>query len=144
MTKRRVIAFGSFDVLHPGHIHYLRKAAALGDELIVIVARDSNIRLLKKRRPAFKERDRLEMVSSLRFVDRAVLGNSNKTATDFYRIILRYRPAILALGYDQQVHVKGLRSWLAENRIHPKVVRIRTSLRPERYKSSRIRRRLRL
>jgi FAD synthetase len=142
MAKKIVMAFGSFDVLHPGHVHYLRKAAALGDELVVIVARDSNIRLLKKRSPAFRERDRLGMVASLKFVDKAALGNNNRTSTDFYRIILRYKPAIIALGYDQRVDVGALRAWLSANGMRPKIVRIRSSLNKGAYKSSIIRKSL--
>ncbi|MDE1865938.1 MAG: FAD synthase [Candidatus Micrarchaeota archaeon] len=139
MAKRTVMAFGSFDILHPGHVHYLERAASLGDRLIVIVARDSNIAILKKRPPAFKERDRLHLISSLKFVDKAVLGNRNRTREDFYRIILKYKPKIIALGYDQKVNVRELSSWLDSRNLHSRIVRIRSSLNPRSYKSSIIR-----
>ena len=46
---KTVLAFGTFDVLHPGHIHYLKKAKGLGDRLVVIVSRDDSVRLIKKK-----------------------------------------------------------------------------------------------
>jgi len=42
--KRRVVATGTFDIIHPGHVTFLREAKKLGDELIVIVAREKNVR----------------------------------------------------------------------------------------------------
>ncbi|MCL5008495.1 MAG: adenylyltransferase/cytidyltransferase family protein, partial [Candidatus Marsarchaeota archaeon] len=69
---KRVMAFGSFDILHPGHIAYLNKARGLGDSLVVVVARDSSIRKIKHREPFFAENDRLRIISSLGMVDKAV------------------------------------------------------------------------
>jgi len=140
MANRTVMAFGSFDILHPGHIHYLRKAASLGDRLIVIVARDSSIMMLKGRAPAFRERDRLKLISSLRFVDKALLGNRIRKREDLYRIIRQQRPNVIAFGYDQKANIPELKRWLARNRIRSKVVRITGALNPRLYKSSRLRR----
>ena len=44
MSIRRVVATGTFDLLHPGHLYYLEESKKLGDELWVIVARDANVR----------------------------------------------------------------------------------------------------
>lgn len=139
MARRKVMAFGSFDLLHPGHLHYLSKAARLGDRLIVVVARDSSIKAIKGRAPVLNQRDRLRLVGSLRIVDRAVLGNRIRKHGDMYRIIRQQRPSVVAFGYDQRVDLQKLRLWLRENGIKAKVVRIRSSLRPRVYKSSKMR-----
>lgn len=92
----RVMATGVFDLLHPGHIHYLSEAKKLGDELVVVVARDSTAERLKHR-PIVREHERLEMVQALKPVDRAVLGNEG----NIYDILSDLKPDVIALGYDQ-------------------------------------------
>ena len=69
----RILATGTFDLLHPGHVYFLTQARALGDELFVIVARDSNV--THKPKPIIPETQRLEMVSALGMVDKALLGS---------------------------------------------------------------------
>lgn len=97
----RVMATGVFDLLHPGHIHYLAEAKKLGDELVVVVARDRTAERFKHR-PIASEDQRLEMVRALKPVDRAVLGNEG----DIFEILTELRPDVIALGYDQ-VHDEG-------------------------------------
>ncbi|MDD1677328.1 MAG: adenylyltransferase/cytidyltransferase family protein, partial [Methanomicrobiales archaeon] len=64
---KRIVATGTFDILHPGHLFYLEESRRLGDELHVIVARDANVR--HKPAPILPESQRLAMVSALRIVD---------------------------------------------------------------------------
>lgn len=92
----RVMATGVFDLLHPGHIHYLTEAKKLGDELIVVVARDSTAERFKHR-PIVNEEQRREMVAALKPVDRALLGNEGS----IYDILTDIRPDVIALGFDQ-------------------------------------------
>ena len=92
----RVMATGVFDLLHPGHLYFLTEARKLGDELVVVVARDQTARRLK-REPYVPELIRREMVEALKPVDRAVLGSS----TDIYQTVVEFRPDVIALGYDQ-------------------------------------------
>ncbi|HEV2520455.1 MAG TPA: adenylyltransferase/cytidyltransferase family protein [Thermoplasmata archaeon] len=92
----RVMATGVFDLLHPGHLFFLNEARKLGDELVVVVARDQTARRLKHE-PYVPEHLRREMVEALKPVDRAVLGS----ATDIYQTVVAERPDIIALGYDQ-------------------------------------------
>ena len=66
---RRVVATGTFDILHPGHVLYLSEARKLGDELYVIVARDSTIK--HKRKPLIPEDQRRFMLRALTCVDHA-------------------------------------------------------------------------
>ena len=93
----RVLATGVFDILHPGHVHFLTEAKKLGDELVVVVARDSVAQKIK-RLPFIPENIRVAMVGSLKPVDRAILGVEG----NIYDILNEVRPDIVALGYDQE------------------------------------------
>ncbi len=93
----RVMATGVFDILHPGHLHFLREARKMGDELVVVVARDSVAEKMKKK-PFIPENIRLAMVAALKPVDLAILGLEG----NIYDILNLVRPDILALGYDQE------------------------------------------
>ncbi|WMW24773.1 adenylyltransferase/cytidyltransferase family protein [Methanolobus sediminis] len=118
----RVLATGTFDLLHPGHIHYLSEAKKLGDELYVIVARESMIR--HKPRPIITDEQRLEMVSSLKIVDNALLGSES----DIFDPIMQIMPDIIALGYDQGFDASQLENDLHSRGFDCKVVRIDSSL----------------
>lgn len=129
---KKVLAFGCFDILHMGHYTYLRNARKLGDRLIVVVARDSTIRKLKKREPVLDEESRRKLVSSLKFVDSAILGGEGSK----YEIIRKVKPAVIALGYDQREDEEELKKKLKEMGINARVVRIRKSFNPKQHKSS--------
>ncbi len=117
MTK--VLATGTFEILHPGHLTYLRCAKALGDELIVIVARDKMIK--HKREPRIPEQQRLEMVQSLSIVDRAILGSER----DIFEPLQELKPDVVALGYDQCFDAEDLLRQLHKRGLEAKVVRIK-------------------
>jgi len=93
MTK--VMAQGTFDILHPGHLYYFRKSAEKGDELIVVVSRDS--RVSEKKNTYFGEDERRKMVEALGVVDRAILGSEG----DIYSTVEQIDPDIITIGYDQ-------------------------------------------
>ncbi len=136
---KTVIAFGSFDILHPGHIKYLSDARKLGDRLVVIVARDESIIRFKKRRPVFNERDRLRIVSALRMVDSATLGNRISKRHDLYAVLLKYRPSVIALGYNQNANIREIKAHLEKHGINAGIVRVGKT---PGYSSSRIRKKL--
>lgn len=115
----RVMASGVFDLMHPGHLSFLEQAKALGDQLVVVVARDSTVRNLK-RHPIMNERARREMVASIKWVDAAVLGYEGGR----YRIVREIDPDIIALGYDQQQDEDTLRRELADEGIDVELVRL--------------------
>lgn len=129
---KKIVAMGSFDILHLGHLLYLKSAKKLGDYLIVIVARNSNINKIKGRKPVFDEKARRELVASLKIVDEAVLGHKG----DIYDILKEIKPDIIALGYDQKVDENFLRRKLSEFGLKAKIVRIRKSLSGKEFKSS--------
>ena len=114
----RVLATGTFDLLHPGHILYLERSRALGDELIVIVARDINVK--HKLKPVIPEDQRLRMVCALKVVDRAVLGCED----DIFEAVERLNPDIITLGYDQHFDPEPLRAELSKRGLRPEIVRI--------------------
>lgn len=92
-----VMCFGTFDVLHPGHLYYLKESKKQGDKLIVVIARDANIKKIKGESPKYNEVERLSHVKELKFVDKAILGNID----DMTQVIFDNLPDILCLGYDQ-------------------------------------------
>ncbi|MFB6122984.1 MAG: adenylyltransferase/cytidyltransferase family protein [Haloferacaceae archaeon] len=101
-----VIAQGTFDLLHPGHLHYLSDAADMGDELHVIIARRENV--THKAKPVLADRQRREMVDALEMVDEAHLGHPD----DIFVPIERLDPDVVALGYDQHHDAEALRDAL--------------------------------
>jgi len=94
---RIVLAGGVFDIIHPGHIHTLRGAKALGNVLVVVVATDSTAQKMKNRIPLHNMELRRDLVSSLSMVDHAMVGHEG----DIFKTVARVRPNIIALGYDQ-------------------------------------------
>ncbi len=115
----RVMATGVFDILHSGHLHYLQEARKLGDELVVVVATDATVRK-RKHEPITPEKMRVELVSALKPVDRAVLGREG----DIYSVVLEIKPDIIALGYDQHFDEKELERQLNSRGLNVKVVRL--------------------
>jgi D-beta-D-heptose 7-phosphate kinase/D-beta-D-heptose 1-phosphate adenosyltransferase len=97
-TPRRIVfTNGVFDILHAGHIEFLRQAKALGDILVVGVNSDRSARQLKGRgRPINSERDRLALVAALDPVDHALLFDEETPAT----LIRALRPDIHVKGGD--------------------------------------------
>lgn len=115
---RRVVATGTFDILHPGHLWYLEESAKLGSELVVIVARDENVR--HKPRPIIPEEQRVMMVGALKMVTRAVLGDQE----DMMRPIREIQPDIITLGFNQHFSEEKLRETLKTHSPTVDVVRI--------------------
>ena len=72
-----MLAGGVFDIIHPGHIHTLNAAKALGDVLVVAVATDKTTKKMKKRPQLHSQELRRELVSSLSMVDKAVVGHED-------------------------------------------------------------------
>ena len=106
-----VVAQGTFDLLHPGHRHYLRDAAAMGDYLVVVVARSENV--THKATPVVSGPQRREMVAGLDPVDEARLGHPE----DIFVPIEELDPEVIALGFDQHHDEEGIRNALAERDI---------------------------
>lgn len=95
--RRRVLVFGAFDGLHPGHIDFFKQAKEYGEYLIVSVGTDKNVAKIKGKKPLFSEKERLDLIKNVRSVDEAVLGAEE----DFYGEIKKLGPDVICLGYDQ-------------------------------------------
>ena len=124
------MAFGTFDLLHPGHINFLRQAKRRGN-LIVVIARDKTVKQLKGKLPHHTEKQRLKAVLGLNLADRAVLGSLK----DKYAAIRKYRPGIIALGYDQLYFTEQLTAELKKLKLKTKIIRLRP-YRPRKFKTS--------
>jgi len=131
----RVLAFGTFDIFHPGHDYHLRQCALLGDELYVVIARDETVLAVKGRLSHNNEERRREVVASLPFVTKALLGNLD----DKYRVIEEVNPDVIVIGYDQIVFLDRLEDELSARGLHPKIVRLTEGYSVEKNKSSRLR-----
>lgn len=126
----KVIVFGTFDIIHPGHIHLLKKAKEYGDFLVTVVARDNTVCNIKGKNPINNEGVRLANIKKLNIADRVIMG----CLDDKYQVIANEKPDIIALGYDQKVFVDKLAEIIDD---HVKIVRISPYL-PDLYKSSKL------
>ena len=115
----KVMATGTFDLLHMGHIYFLKEAKKLGDKLVVVVATDSTVRKLKHE-PVTPEEMRLSIIQELEIVDEAVLGHED----DMYEVVTEIKPDIVALGFDQIHDENNIKSELKKRNINAKVVRL--------------------
>ena len=105
---KRVMAQGVFDILHPGHIYYLSESAKLGEELHVVIARDSRI---KNRKNIFmEENERREIVEAMEVVNSAILGSEGS----LFDSVKKIEPDIITLGYDQGFDINLLEDQLRE------------------------------
>ncbi len=103
---KKVFVSGCFDVLHPGHIEFFRRAAELG-RLYVSVGRDQTVQALKGRPPVFTERERLAMVRAVRWVAEAFLA-AGTGPLDFADDLRRVRPDVLVVNQDGHTAEKEL------------------------------------
>ena len=112
---KTVLAFGTFDGLHQGHLYFLQEAAKLGDRLIIGVARDRHVETLKNKKTSFNEEERLKAVSSLSYVTQALLCDKN---LDSYEIVKKIKPDLIAVGHDQSELKNSLEKFLAKEKIN--------------------------
>ncbi len=128
---KKILVFGTFDSLHPGHINFFEQAKKLGDYLVAVVARDVTVEKVKGRPPRRNENERLAAVIGSGKVDKALLGNLG----DPYAIIKEVNPNIIALGYDQNSFSRDLPAALKKENLKIKILRLKP-YKPEIYKSS--------
>lgn len=116
---KRVLVAGVFDLIHPGHLYFLRRAKELG-EVYVVVARDSTVERIKGKRPIIPEDQRLEVVSQLKPVDHALLGEEG----DLLRVVERVRPDIVLLGPNQPFDEATLKEELRRRGLDVEVLKL--------------------
>jgi FAD synthetase len=140
--KKVVLASGTFDLLHYGHVRYLEEAKKLGGknaELIVIVARDSTVKKRKQRKTVMPEDQRRSLVEALKVVDEAILGCED---FDMIKVVEETKPDIIAVGHDQSDIEREVRKALAEKGIPIEVVRVGRFGKDELNSSSEIKRKI--
>lgn len=121
--KTRIMVFGTFDGLHKGHINFFKQAKSFmkNSFLIVSIARDENVFKIKGKYPSKDEKERLNLVKKSKFVDKVVLAGKAK----YLPHILKEKPDIIALGYDQKAYTKELKKDLKNKSILIKIVRLK-------------------
>lgn len=94
----KVLIGGCFDVLHYGHLSFLKQAKALGDHLVVLLESDARIKKLKgPSRPFHLEMQRKEILESLKFVDEVILTKDEMADEDYMEIVQKINPQIIAI-----------------------------------------------
>ena len=121
-SLRVVLAGGVFDIIHPGHIHTLKAAKALGDILVVAIATDKTAQKMKKRIPLHNQELRRELVDCLSMVDVAIIGHEN----DIFETVKLVKPEIIALGYDQIHQEKFMSDGCKRINLNTKIVRLQS------------------
>lgn len=122
--RKIVLASGTFDLLHLGHVKYLEEAKKAGGrdaELIVIVARDGTVEKRRGTKSIVPENQRRALVGSLRVVDDAILGYED---FDIEKVIQKIKPDVIALGYDRGDIGQTVRNYIKEKGLKIKVVKI--------------------
>jgi FAD synthetase len=140
--KKVVLASGTFDLLHFGHVKYLEEAKKAGGknaELIVIVARDGTVEKRKGKKPVMPEDQRRSLVESLKVVDEALLGYEE---FDMGKVIEKIRPDVIAVGHDQDGIEREVRKAVAGKNLDIQVVKIGRFGKEELNSSSKIKRKI--
>ena len=119
-TKKIVLAGGVFDIIHPGHIHTLNAAKALGGVLVVAIATDKTAKKMKKRSPLHNQELRRELVTSLSMVDKAIVGHED----DIFQTVKEVKPNIIVLGYDQVHQEKFISDGCKRINLNVEIVRL--------------------
>ena len=122
--QKKVMVFGTFDILHKGHFNFFKQAKKYGN-LIVVIARDENVRKVKGQLPKNNESDRLKNVQ--KSVGKVILGDKK----DKLKVIRKIKPDVICVGYDQIVPINDLKNI----GVHVKILK---SYQPHKYKSSKM------
>ena len=131
---KKVLVFGTFDLLHPGHLYFLEQARRHGNKLVVVVTRDEVVKKLKRKKPALSERDRVAMEGALRMVDDVLLGDRLGEC----KVVLREKPDVIVYGHDQIKDIFGLTKQLLQHQLKIKTFRAESWNR-RKFSSSRLR-----
>ncbi|KKQ28105.1 MAG: FAD synthase [Candidatus Magasanikbacteria bacterium GW2011_GWC2_37_14] len=126
--------FGTFDIVHAGHLHMFKEAKKYGDFLVVVVARDQNVEIIKGLGSLHSEEERLLFLENIKLIDQVLLGDK----TDVYKVVNEIKPNIIALGYDQKIYVDNLEKAITNFGLNTRIVRL-APYQENRLKSNKIR-----
>ncbi len=130
MALKKVMVFGTFDIVHPGHLFFFKRAKRYGSFLIVVVARDVNVCQFKNP-PLNNESIRFKNLKKIKIINQVILGDLKEKL----KPIMTYKPEVICLGYDQPVIILELIKKLKKFSLRPKIFRLK-SFQPKKYKSS--------
>jgi FAD synthetase len=145
LTKKKqkvVLASGAFDLVHYGHVYFLKEAKKAGGQnarLIVIIARDTTIKQLKGKSPVIPENQRRAVIEALKPVDEALLGYENRSLND---TIQKLQPSIIAVGYDQEKLTQEVTEIIVKLGLDIQIVKIDRFSASELSSSSKIKRKI--
>ncbi len=123
LSRPKVVVAGTFELLHPGHIELFKYAWEKG-RVYVIIARDVNAERDKGRKIIVPEEQRLKVVSAIRYVYKAILGDMR----DYLKPLEEIKPDIVVLGPDQKVNEKRLEEKLKERGVNARVLRMKSKV----------------
>lgn len=107
---KTVLVGGCFDILHYGHIHFLKEAKKKGDCLVIALESDENTRKLKgSSRPIHSQKQRYEILKSLKFVDKVIKLPEMKSDEDYKKLVLKIRPNVIAITKGDKSKQQKLR-----------------------------------
>lgn len=119
---KKVLVFGTFDGIHKGHLNFLQQAKEKGDYLVVVVARDRNVKKIKGDYPVRKEEERLKDLKLVGIAHKAMLGD----LADPYKVISKIKPDIICLGYDQNSFTGNLEKEIEKRKLKVKIIKLKS------------------
>ena len=120
-NAKTVVVFGTFDALHSGHRFFLRQAKKRAERLIVSLSRDEFVRSIKGRQPVHTENERAARLRESGLADEVHLSDP---VPGSYELLLKTKPDLICLGYDQDLLQKSLRDWLVVKQWRLPLVRL--------------------
>ncbi|MDE2399959.1 MAG: adenylyltransferase/cytidyltransferase family protein [Patescibacteria group bacterium] len=123
VSRVKIMVFGTFDGLHEGHLNFLKQAKKLDQAsfLIVSIARDKNVLKIKGKYPTLNEKKRMILLKKCPLVDKVILSGVKNHIPH----ILKEKPNIIALGYDQRAYVQNLKKDLKNKGLIVKIIRLK-------------------
>ena len=124
MRNKIVLTAGTFDLIHIGHIKFLKEAKRIGgrnSKLFVILTNDENVEKFKGRKPVFNQIERKEIIESIRFVDKVFLGDRK---IDYASKIRKIKPDVIAFGYDQSKLMQKIMEIVKREKMKIKIIKL--------------------
>ena len=132
-AMKRVMVFGTFNIIHPGHLNLFRQARNYGSILYVVLALDDTVQKHKKYVPQTAE-ERQKNLLRIPFVDHVIIGDPHDKLT----AVKKVQPDVICLGYDQGLFVDLLTDYISKQNLQTKIIRLKPYY-PEQYKGSKFR-----
>lgn len=129
---KKVLVFGVFDGIHPGHRAMIKEAKKYGDKLIIAIAPDEVVKILKGLLPNKNLKERMKDLKKEKGVDQVVAGDAKMGE---WRVVKEYQPDVIACGYDQEDLKKELEKYLENLEKKPQIVSLKP-FKPKKYHSS--------